>query len=158
MQFNPIDFPVGWRQLYPCGKSLAYLSRLQGSRQTDGVFSWPRFRMIQAWQVWARHLTEAKHTRAAKTRRNVCIRVGLGNGQRCPAVMEQPYRGNITGSTINTKPSVLDYHGEQVAVKDKGREKVKGSGEKGGRWLWDCLCPYSTAQEGSGKDTTEERL
>lgn len=34
-------------------------------------------------------------------------------------------RGNIQGSTINTKPSELDYHREQVAVKDKRRESER---------------------------------
>ena len=39
-----------------------------------------------------------------------------------------PYRGNIEASTINTKPSVLDYRREQVAVKHK--EKVREVGRK----------------------------
>lgn len=33
--------------------------------------------------------------------------------------------GNIQGSTINTKASVLDYYREQVAVKDKERESER---------------------------------
>lgn len=37
----------------------------------------------------------------------------------------RPYRGNIRGGTINTKPSVLDYHREQVAVKDKERKSER---------------------------------
>lgn len=38
---------------------------------------------------------------------------------------------------------MLDYRREQVAVKDKGR----GSVQKGGRWLWSCMCPYSAVQQ-----------
>ncbi len=52
-------------------------------------------------------------------------KTGSESGQRCPAVRGQPYRENIQASTINTKPSVLDYHREQVAVKDKERESER---------------------------------
>jgi len=56
---------------------------------------------------------------------------------------------------------VLDDHREQVAVKDeeggrerereggreREKEKKRGSGEKGGRWLWDRMCPGGKREE-----------
>lgn len=89
---RPIDFPVGWRQLYPRGKSLAYLLSL---------FSWPRFRMIQAWQVRAGYLTAANTKGAAQSMQSVCE-----VDKRCPAVRGQPYKGNISSTAQLTQSPV----------------------------------------------------
>lgn len=156
MQFTPIDFPVGWRQLYPCGKSLAYLPRLQGSRRTDRVFSWPRFRVIQVWQVWAGYLTEVKHRGAAKSRRGVSVKSVLRSGQRCPAVRGQRFWWNNQGSTINTKPNELDCHREQVALRDKERESKRKRQER--RQMAEELNLSVLSSTGGERRTQQRRL
>lgn len=53
--------------------------------------------------------------------------------------------GNFQASTISIKPSVLDYHREQVAVKDKERESERKWGE---RWQMAAELDVSRRKEG----------
>lgn len=62
--------------------------------------------------------------------------------------------GNFQASTISIKPSVLDYHREQVAVKDKERESERKWGE---RWQMAAESDVSRRKEEHNRGETLRR-
>lgn len=132
MQFTPLISLLGEDNFIPVASP--WLISPTARQPADGVFSWPRFRMIQAWQVRAGIPDCGKHKGAARSRR------------RCPAVKGQPYKGTIL-STAQLPQSSLCW----IIIITESRwlwKTVRGRPrEKGDRWVWKSRPVHAAAQE-----------